>query len=58
MRGSLLTIDRRTRVFGDEHARLLRQILHGVDEAHAVVLHQEADGVAVHATAEAVVGLA
>src|SRR5207237_1550443 len=27
------------------------------DEAHAVLLHQEADSVAVHAAAEAVVGL-
>jgi hypothetical protein len=32
--------------------------MHRLDEAHAGVFHQEADGVAVHAAAEAVIGLA
>ena len=33
-------------------------VANGIDEAHAVVLHEKADGVAVHAAAEAVIGLA
>ena len=37
---------------------LLGEVAHGLDEAHAVLLHQEADRVAVDAAAEAVVGLA
>src|SRR5438034_1502775 len=48
---------RRAVVFGDCHADLLRQIAHGIDEAHARVLDQKADGVAMHTAAEAVVGL-
>ena len=42
---------------GHGQAHLLGQIAHRVHEAHAVVLGQEADGVAVRAAAEAVVGL-
>ena len=42
----------------ERDARLLRQVLHRLDEAQAVVLGEEADGVAVRTAAEAVVGLA
>ena len=42
---------------GHRQAHLLGQILHRVHEAHAVVFGQEADGVTMHAAAEAVVSL-
>ena len=45
-------------VLGHGHAHLLGQVGDGIDEAHAVVLAQESDRVAVHAAAEAVVRLA
>jgi len=45
-------------VLRHDHADLLGQVFHGLDEGGRRVLHQEADGVAVHAAAEAVVGLA
>ena len=38
-------------------ADLVREFLHGLDEAHARVFHQKADGVAVLATPEAVIEL-
>jgi hypothetical protein len=43
--------------FGDLHPVLLGKVLDGLDEIHAGMLHQEADGVAVLAAAEAVVEL-
>ena len=39
------------------HAVLLRQFLHGIDKAHAVVFHQEIDGVPILAAAKAMVEL-
>jgi hypothetical protein len=44
-------------VLGDLHAVLLGQVFHGLDKGHAGVVHQKADGVAVFATAKAVVEL-
>ena len=38
-------------------AHLLRQVLHGLDKAHARVLHQEADGVAIFSATKAVIEL-
>ena len=40
-------------VFGHRHAGLLRQVFHGLDKGHAGVLHQEANGIAILATAKA-----
>ncbi len=45
-------------VLGDLHADLLRQILHGIDETDATMLHQEADCIAMHTATETMVGLA
>jgi hypothetical protein len=39
-------------VFGDCHARLLRQVFHGLYKGHAGVVHQEANGIAILATAK------
>ncbi|MPM55420.1 hypothetical protein SDC9_102217 [bioreactor metagenome] len=44
-------------VVGDGHAGARRQFAHGVDETHALVFHDETDGGAVGAAAEAVVEL-
>ena len=44
-------------VFGHLHAKLLGQVLHRLDKAHAGVLHQKTDGVAGFAAAKAVVEL-
>jgi hypothetical protein len=44
-------------LFRDDHADALRQVLDRIDEAHARVFDQEADGSAVRAAAEAVVEL-
>ena len=52
-----LLFGRVDRVVGHRHAHLLRQVGHGVAKAHSRVLHQEADGVAVRAAAEAVIEL-
>ena len=57
LRDSLFALGYGTGVFRHGHAGLLRQVTNGVDEARAVLLHQEAHCVAVHATTEAVVGL-
>jgi hypothetical protein len=40
-------------VFGDLQAIALRQIFHRFDEAHAAMLHQKANGIAVFAAAKA-----
>ena len=42
---------------GHLHAVLLGQLLHGIDKAHAVVFHQEVDGIAIFAAAKAVIEL-
>ena len=42
---------------GDDHAILAGEVFDGLDEGHAGVVHQEADGIAVFAAAEAVVEL-
>ncbi|MDT4887844.1 hypothetical protein FQZ97_1243330 [compost metagenome] len=55
-RGALAVL-RRGVVFGHLKAGLLRQVFHRLDERHAGVLHQESDGVAIGAAAEAVVEL-
>jgi hypothetical protein len=52
-----LLFGRVRRVVGHGHADLLRQVGHGIAEAHAGMLHQEADGVAMRAAAEAVIEL-
>jgi hypothetical protein len=44
-------------VFRDLHTSVLGQITHRLDESKTEMFHQEADGVAVHAAAEAVVRL-
>src|SRR5690606_9028536 len=46
-----------TRFLRHLHADLLRELAHRLDEGQAAVLHQEADRVAVHAAAEAVIEL-
>ena len=48
---------RRGVVFRHGHADLLRQVLDGIDETDARVLHQEADRIAMGAAAEAVIEL-
>jgi hypothetical protein len=48
---------RRCVLLGYLHAVLAGQVLHRLDEVHAGVLHQEADGIAVLAAAEAVIEL-
>ena len=63
-RGLLLALDggagafgRRGVVFRHLQAVLAREVVHGLHEAHAGVLHEETDGVAVGAAAEAVIEL-
>ena len=56
--GGALALARVAVVVGHGQAQLAGQILDRLDEAQAAVLHQEADRVAMHAAAEAVVGLA
>jgi hypothetical protein len=56
-RHRFLALGRRARLFGHRHPGLLRQIAHGVDKPHAVLLDQETDGIAMHAAAKTVVGL-
>ena len=51
------TVLRAAFFFRDHHAVLTGQVLDGLDEGHARVVHQKADGVAVFAAAEAVVEL-
>jgi hypothetical protein len=48
---------RRSVVFGHLQAVLAGQVVHRLDEAHARVLHEKADGVAMHPAAEAVIEL-
>ena len=56
--GETLPFFRRALVLGHRKTHGLRKVTDRVHEAHAKVLHQEADGVAMHTAAEAVVGLA
>ena len=51
------TLFGRLGLFGHLQADLLGQVLDGLDEAHAGVVHQKADGIAVLAAAKAVVEL-
>ncbi|MCY1520501.1 hypothetical protein D9M68_552810 [compost metagenome] len=44
-------------VFRHDQAVLAGQVMHGLDEAHARMFHEEADGVAMHAATEAVIEL-
>ena len=56
--GGALALFGRALVFRHHHADLLGQVLHRFDKAQAAVVHQKAHRIAVHAAAEAVVGLA
>ena len=55
--GGLVALGRRLVVFGQGQSDLLGQVLHRIDEGHAAVFGQEADGVAVRPAAEAVIEL-
>jgi len=56
-RGSFLALLRRAVVLGHRHAHLLGEVAHRIEKAHPRIGHQEAQRVAVHAAAEAMVGL-